>query len=255
MPANLRASAEAAKARHRDRFSAPPFEMRRDDNGVCKLVCPYGEEDRDNWQALLFDAFGTRSLSVINTFLSQLSALCGMEWNPDDEMWSPKLQQLNTAIAVVASAQPENELQACIAAQMVALHFTAMKLGGVMGGHSVHPDERTASSLARVSKAYANLARTMAQLQGKNSSRHDMFVTYIDNRQQAFMGGGQNFGGQPHAHRETSVASEYQSGPCLAALPSPCPDKGRAMPGAGGQGQERVPNAWRRILRSALGRG
>lgn len=246
MPDNLRPLARTALEKHHQRFAPPQLALTGTDDAIL-FDCPYREEDRENWQALLFEAFGTRSISVANTFLRHLSAMCAQEWQSDDETWRPSVEQLNTAIAVVASTEPQNESQACIAAQMVSLHFTAMKLAKVMGGHTTYPDERTAATAARVSKTYANLARTLADLQGKGGRRQDIHVHYYhDQRQQTVnMGGGQDFGGQPHApNREIQIASENRSDERRPALPSPCQDYGATVPRPSREGKARVQDAW-----------
>lgn len=254
MPANLRDRARLAKTAHRDRFAVPQLAFDPAGIGWC---CPYRDEDRGDWEALLFEAFGTRSLSVVNCFLTNIEALCDKDWDATAQQWQPDVVQMNTAIAVMASTNPADEAQACIAAQMVSLHFTAMKLGGVASKMN-SPDERTAATMARVSKAYASLARTLAQLQGKVSrSRHDMHVTYYDQRDQrqqtVVMGGGGQNGGQPHASKEIIVEPTADAG--RAALPSPCANGGAAMSFAGSEGQARMPTPrWRTWLWRALGR-
>jgi hypothetical protein len=241
-------------ARHYERFATPQLDITGDWQSW-SFGSPYREEDLDHWQALLFEAFGTRSISTASVFLRQLSNLVGNGWNPDEQAWRPHLEELNTAIGIVASTQPENEMQAAMAAQMVALHFTAMALARRCG-QTGYPDERTAATLARVSKAYGGLARTMAQLQGK-ATRHEQHFHYHDERH-VHLGGGPNSGGQGHAIKEIDVDS--QSSDCrdagCAALPRLRPNDRQLLPIASGEGQASVPDAWwgQRIW-SALWRG
>ena len=183
MPQSLRMIAARAKERHVERIAPPKLAITGCMSDSWLFDCPYRSEDRDDWDALLFQTFGTRSEGVVRVFLAQLSRLCGQQFEHDENEWRPEPDELNTALAVIASTEPENEAQACIAMNMVGLHFTAMKLGGVMGGMTA-PDERTAATMARVSKAYAELATSLAKLQGKRSTRHDTHVYYYDQRDQ-----------------------------------------------------------------------
>lgn len=242
MPENMRARAATAAEKHWGRFTPPKLAI-EGEHDSWRYACPYSDQDQSNWEALLYEAFGTRSQGVVRMFLDQLAKLCGKGWNPDDREWRPEHDELNMAIAVVASCEAENEAQACIAAQMVALHFTAMKLGGVIGD-MCNPDERTAATLARVSKAYAGLARTLAELQGKGGRRQDIHVHYYrDQRQQTVnLGGGQDFGGQPQAPEEIDLV--HSSNERRPALPSPGAHYGARVPVGGREGQARVPNAW-----------
>lgn len=230
MPDGLRALAVEAMEKHRGRFSPPALDV---SGGWEKWFfdCPYRAEDRDLWQALLFEAFGTRSVSVATTFLRQLCNLIGKDWDSDAEDWMPNLPELNTAIAIVASLKPENEAQACLAAQTVACHIAAMKLGDNIGRMSL-PDERTVATMARAAKVSAGLQRTLAQLQGRLQPRQvnqTIQVIYLDQRQQTAVVGGEGIsGGQGqtakgsngYAIDGTAIASG------CGALPSPCPDNG-----------------------------
>lgn len=265
-----RKRADAAIEKHRGRFATPELSISGDMDDW-QFGCPYREEDRDRWLALLFEAFGTRSISTATVFLGQLARIVGKGWNPDDKEWRPKIEELNAAIGLVASVAPENEAEAALAAQMVALHLTAMGLARNCA-NMAYPDERTAATLARVTKAYASLYRSLAQLQGKLQPRQvnqTIQVVYLDQRDQrrqtAVMGGGANFGGQAHAspccdrtptHNE---GNEYDAGSSTdarrAALPSPCANNGATVPLGCGGGEAGLPDARRFAwLRRTFGR-
>jgi hypothetical protein len=239
--------------KHRSRFVRPELDVTGDWLNW-SFGCPYAEEDAGHWQALLFEAFGTNSVGTVQTFLQQLSAITGHGWDAAEDAWRPDIAQLNTVIGIIASTEPQNEAQAAMAAQMAALHMTAMGLAKRCA-NSGYPDERTAATLARVSKAYAGLARTMAQLQGK-ATRHEQHFHYHDERH-VHVGGGSNSGGQAHAcdigGQHTHAADPVST---IAALPRPCPNNGHAMPSAGSEGQASLPDArWWQRLWSAVGRG
>lgn len=248
MPVGLQELAVEAQHRHGERFAPPALAVASAGDGWL-FACPYRDEDRGLWEALLFRCFGTRSAGVVRVFLSQLSKLTGQEWNPEQGEWRPDLDELNAALAIIASTEPENESQAALAAQMVACHLTSMKLGGLMGSMTA-PDERTAATLARVSKTYAQLARTLAELQGKvRGSRHDINVTYYDQRQQAVvMGGEQDIGGQPHGTGSTAYPG------ASASVPGHGQRHGEPLRIASREGQARVPGPrWGSRIWSALG--
>lgn len=240
MPEGTRQRALAAIATHRERFAPPSFDLRGEPD-KWTFDCPFQETDRDHWQALIYEALGTRSMSVGHTFLNQLSAMCGRLH--DGEHWKPDVDELNTAVAICAGAAPENEAQACLAVQMVALHFTGMKLAELCG-RSCYPDERTVATLARVAKTYANLARTLAQLQGKGSAnRQDIHVHYHKHDEQhVHLGGAGEIGAQPHAVRE--IVGEYSKHAGRTALRSPCPHNGEPVSIASSQRQAGVQDAW-----------
>lgn len=258
MPPELRALAEAAMEKHRRRFAPPALEI---GGGWDRWFfdCPYRKEDSNLWQALLFEAFGTRSTSVATTFLRQLSGLIGSDWDADAQDWMPKLPELNTAIAIVASLKPENEAQACLAAQTVACHIAAMKLGDNIGRMSL-PDERTVATMARAAKVSAGLQRTLAQLQGKlqprqiNQTIQVVYVDQRDQRQQTAVVGGEGIsGGQGHEAKGNNGYSIDGTAVATGRPALPCPQSGgTALPFPSGEGQKGVPNAWwwQRLWRS-----
>lgn len=245
MPPELRQLAEAVMDKHRGRFAPPALDV----GGGWErwfFDCPYRKEDSNLWQALLFEAFGTRSVSVATTFLGQLCNLIGKDWNPEDQDWRPNLRELNTAVAIVASLKPENEAQACLAAQTVACHIAAMKLGDTIARTSM-PDERTVATMARVTKATAGLQRTLAQLQGKLQPRQvnqTIQVVYVDQRDQrqqtAVVGGEAILGGQGHEAKRIEGTSRAAERPSL-----PCPQPGgEALRLPSGEGQAGMQDAW-----------
>lgn len=257
MPQALRSIAGQAKERHRERFAPPRLAITGCSADSWLFDCPYRDEDRGEWDALLFQVFGTRSEGVVRVFLSQLSKLCGQQYDCSDQEWRPEPDELNTALAVVASVGPDNEAQACIAMQMVGLHFTSMKLGGVMGGMTF-PDERTAATMARVAKAYGELALTLAKLQGKQSTRHDTHVYYYDQRdqRQQTIAGGAPFGGRPHnLSGEMIDGGELRGAAIRGALPSQGQALGATVPVPSGAGQACVlPSRWsQRVWRAIWG--
>lgn len=213
MPAGLRRRAEAEKQKHGERFAPPGFAV-SGEVGAWTFECPYSEADRDNWEALLFAAFGSCSQSVVNVFLGQLSRIVGKGWDPDQKDWLPELDEMNAAIALVASVKPANEMQAALAAQFVALHLTAMGLASGCAGQS-YPDERTAATLARVAKSAASIVNTIASLQGVRTTRHETHVHYhTHDEKHVHMEGVRQFGGQPYEARATGELAECKALPC-----------------------------------------
>ena len=253
MPPATSERAKAAINRHLQRFATPALEVSGNWNDWT-FGNPYREEDLDNWHALIFEAFGTRSYNSAKVFIRQLARLVGNRFDQAADEWRPKLQELNAAINIVGSVQPANEQQAALAVQLVALHLSAMGLASRCAASC--SDERTAATLARVAKACASLAATIAALQGARTTRHEAHVHYHKHGEQhVHMGEGQDFGGQPHAHKEIGVDGEPQGSSRVSALPSPCQDNRKPMPLAGRQREAGLPNAWRAILRRTFGRG
>lgn len=249
MPANMKAEAEAAKARHARRRMPPDVGVSKDANGHTEYLNPYSDADLDDWAALLFDAFGTRSVQVFDTFLHHLASLCPVEWNSASKTWRPDADTLRTAIALVQAAKPKNEIEAALAAQMVAIHFTTMKVGKELA-RSSYPEPRMAATLAALGRTYAQQLAALQSVKRRGKIRREMYIEVERHNHLHYHteGGGPGSGGQPHG-TEGMVGDRIVEGTVIApkcpALPGPDED-GKVVPIRRSQGKEGVPNTRRR---------
>jgi hypothetical protein len=85
--------------------------------------------DVDLWQLQLADAFGTRSRAVVITFMGQLQSLVSeSHWDEKAKQWRLDENELSAVLAMVNTVKPRDEIEAALAAQMVAVHLLTMKL-------------------------------------------------------------------------------------------------------------------------------
>lgn len=219
MPANMAPFADEAVRKHSRRPLPPKVEMAGSEFAPV-LLSPYAEEDQEPWLALLLQSFGTRSASVATCFLAQLSFLCRRDWDGDANQWKPSQEEFDAALAIVNSIKPRNEAQAALAAQLVALHFAAMRLAQRVTGEG-HIDDRTVAVLAKTVRAYGDGLTNMQRLQGKSRSTRQTIKseTHRHVHQHVHLasdGGSEQIGGQLHGR----IASPPDKCP---ALPSPEP--------------------------------
>ena len=208
----------------------------------------YSKEDEERWWALIADAFGTRCGGLIDHFLERITELVPEDkWDGEERYWHPSESDFNAVLAIISALRPENEAQAAHAAQLAALHLSAMKLGE----HAARwGNERTIAILAKTTRAYGEGIERLARLQGKVQPKQvnqTIQVVYVDNRDQRTVqinGGGVPNGGQPHATSDAAAVTR------LPALPSPRADNGPTVPSAGSPGQACLQNAWRSWWRS-----
>lgn len=264
MPPIIRERAELAREnlRHSQAWAVPGF-LATGGPHEYRFECPFRDDDAALWECLVFEALGTRSQSVFRYSLRVLSELCANQWKaqPDGEgEWQVDPVEMNTALAIVAACEAENEAQAAIAMQLAGLHFAGMKLAAASGRYSWGACERSAATQARIARTMASLQESLARMQGKLKPRainQTIQVIYLDQRQQtAVLGGAADSGGQAHAHTEEN---RVEAVPCctglLAPLPSPCANDGQPLPSSGRERQARLPHAWGVAwLRRALGR-
>jgi len=220
MPEGIRELADEAIKRHLRRPATPPLEITIE-KGRWWFGSPYAADDEDSWVALLFDAFATRSQATFRTFMCQLSELCSNEWHEEQEAWHPAEDELITAVQIVRSTKPRNEAEACLAAQMVAVHLMQMKLSAQALKHS-WAEPRTTAIAGKLARTYAMQLETMAKLKGRGSRQRITVRKYSQHEHKHIhlhQGGDEN-GNQPHGPREarTTEINTVVEPPQLASL-------------------------------------
>ena len=196
--------------------------------------------DNSLWTLQLADAFGTRSQAVFVTFMRQLEALCGKShWDDQARQWRLDEQEYSAALAIVNSVKPRNETEACLAAQMVAIHMLTMKV--TARALKYEYDTRTSAAAGKLARTFTLQLEALQSLRGgKRTARQSIKVSKETHHHQHIHvhrgEGGSD--GQPHGPRAAPVDQ------CVA-LPSPEPG-GEALPLPGDEGQGAVQAARRR---------
>jgi hypothetical protein len=241
MTANLASEALKARERHKRRTANPGvhLDVEKGEAYGYRLASPHS--DTDSWRAMICDALGTRSEATALSFLDHLTGLCRRNWHPDDEEgggeWVPDEGQLNMILMMVAGIRPKNEMQAALAAQMVAVHLMTMAVSERCLRTYGCADPRLLSAASKLARTFAIQTEALAKLQGRRTSRQKITVSYERHEHQHVHvhRGDQDNGGQPHAKGSDAP---------LAALLSEDPPT-PAVPIAGRQRQARVPDARR----------
>ncbi len=214
-----------------------------------KLASPHS--DTDAWQAMVCDALGTRSEATALTFLHHLVRLCDQHWHPDDEAgggeWVPDECQLNMILNMVAGIKPKNEMQAALAAQMVAVHMMTMAVSERCLRTYGCADPHLLSAASKLARTFAIQTEALGKMQGRKTSRQKITVKHEHHQhehQHVHMHRGKTeIGSQPHAKgADASFATLLRDN-------APAP----AVPLTSSEGQARVPNARRSAIRSAAG--
>ena len=170
LPGFLQSLGKRAIDRHMRRPAAPDIDVEGDAYGDGWVFSsPYREDDEEAWLALLFEAFGTRSTAAFNVFTTQLSLLCSQRYDHEAGHWRPDEHELIAAVQLVKTVQPRNEVEAALAAQMVAVHFTTMKLAAAIA-QMPSPDARTVGTMGKLARTYTSQMEAMDRLKGKRRS-------------------------------------------------------------------------------------
>jgi len=228
MPANLELAATAAIKRHARRSVGPGVSVAVEPAGDAAYILASPHRDNAAWEAMVCDALGTRSASTAQTFLYHLTELCTLEWHPakgdgGQGEWRPDERELNMVLNIVAGIKPKNEMEAALAAQMVAVHLMQVRLSArALGGFIVAEDAAIASKLART---FAMQIDTLSRLKGKRSfSKQTITVRqekHVHHHQHVHVaGGGSENRSQPHEANEPRTGGDCPRAALLSQDPT-----------------------------------
>lgn len=229
---------QRAVERMEQRPASPGVMLEARDDGGLTITSPHS--DLALWELQLGDAFGTRSQSVVRTFLRDLKRLCSQDWDEANGLWKANETELNAALAMVADVRPETTIEAALAAQMVAVHWMQMRLTKQALNNGGMVMERDAALASKLARTFVMQMEALRLAKGGNKSTHQTFTIQRethDHRHIHYHQESQENDGQPDA-------PNYGTGtvPKRAALPG-ANEAGEVVPFASGLRQARLPDA------------
>ncbi|KAF0206505.1 MAG: hypothetical protein FD172_3939 [Methylocystaceae bacterium] len=120
-------------------------------------IAPDG--DIAGWRARLKELFATSSPLFVDASLAQLIAACKL---PGEATASTA--SLTAALEVIASLQPENEAQACLAIHIACLHSASLNVLSRMHGVTERNVIVMATATAKLERAYHRALETYHRL-------------------------------------------------------------------------------------------
>ncbi len=190
--------------------------------------------DLNLWHLQLADAFGTRSRAVIFTFMQQLQALCGdNHWDDKAKQWRISEEEYSAILAMVSTIKPRDEMEAALAAQMVAVHLMTMKVAA--RALKYDHDTQSASVAAKLARTFTIQMEALRANRTKRTTARQSIKVRKELHQHI------------HYHRGDDGNDRQAQGPRVdavderAALPSP-DASGRVVPMPSRKGQGAVQN-------------
>ena len=183
----------------------------------------------DLWHLQLGDAFGTRSRAVLITFMAQLQALCtDREWDCEARQWRLDENEMSAALAMVNTIKPRDEIEAALAAQMVAIHILTMKTTARAIKDCY--DTRTAAVAAKLARTFAMQMEALRANRTRRTTARQSIKVRKETHQHI------------HYHRGDDGNDRQAHGPTRATVNQctslPSPDaSGRVVPLPSRQGQ------------------
>lgn len=222
----LKAGKAKALARVLKRPLSPGIMYEPNGSGGLRATSPHS--DLELWELQLADAFGTRSSSIMRTFVGQLKQLVPQVWDGGAGLRKPHETELNAALAMVADVQPRNVAEAALAAQMVAVHWMQMRLASQALNRGYNVLQQDAAIASKLARTYTMQLEALAKLRGKQKTSRQTIRVRKELHQHVHYHahrGEVEIDGQPHARPATVVDQ-------CAAVPSP-DSGGEVVPLAG----------------------
>jgi hypothetical protein len=152
------------------------------------------------------DAFATESNFVDAVFSGQLEVMTRQRGADRGDSNT----DINAGLAIVASVEPRNELEAALAVQMAGAHTLATEmLGKARHTTDMNKLERYGNLAVKLQRTFAAQLEALAKLRGGGKQTVEVKHTYVDARgsqnviaETVTTGGGQKHGNseQPHEH-------------------------------------------------------
>lgn len=252
-----RALASRATERGRSRSARPEFSVEAGPDKALRIQGVHA--DALGTQEAFLDALGTRSHHFANQAALALATLGNMT----GAKRTPTAEEYNAALALVASVEPNNELEAALAVQIATTHAASLDFlqrARLNAGEHFEVAGAYVGMATKLSRTMATHIEALAKLRNGGKSTHEVRYVYV-NGPAAFGpgakaaaayggGGGAENTGQCHA----PLAIEHDGG-------EPCPPvwsedaERQAVRGAGREGSEALSDARGHEPRRADGQG
>lgn len=203
--------------------------------------------DTDLWTLQLAEAFGTRSMAVLSFFMTQLDHLCQRNvWDDEAGQWRLDENEFSAVLALVNTVKPRNEIEAALAAQMVAVHL--MMMATSVRALQFQSDPQMAAVASKLARTFTTQIETLQGLRKPRRTARQSITVRKETHQHVHLhttGGGDRNEAQPQDPGTLGVIQTLQGeeqGGTILRLPS-------------GQGQGRMQTARGTVARSAEGAG
>ncbi len=152
--------------------------------------------------------------------------------------------EINMILNMVGGIKPKNEMEAALAAQMVAVHMMTMSVAERCLRVYKCADPHLAAVASKLARTFAIQTEALSKLRGRKISRQKITVSYEKHEHKHIHidRGEEENGGQPHAQEaDAPIPALLSQDAALNTLPSPSSEGKASVPDA--RRRERVRSA------------
>lgn len=216
--------------------------IRKRPGNVGKTLVANDPEDR---KGRLKNIGGSQSDCWNNVLVNQAFQSLWLKNSSDEE----REKQLNAAMSALIGIAPNDELEAMMAAQLLAAHNAAMECyrRAMIGEQTFEGRRENLSQANKLSRTYAALLEALNRHRGKGQQKVTVEHVHVHAGGQAVVGGmvarpGRPGGGDRSSLEEQPHAKQLAHAPQLAMS---CPDQKRDEVPVSRNGERKVPDARR----------
>ena len=221
------------------------FEVESVEGGDIRVEVPHS--NAGGYLALQRATFGTVSPEFATMGAAQLATVMRSRHRA-----SPTQDEINTGLAAVTGAEPQNEIEAMLAIQMASVHSVAMDLlDRVKRAERTDHLERFSTAATKMLRTYTAQVEALAKIKRGGAQKVVVEHVHVHAGGQAIVGQvTAGTGGRGRGRIENGHQPHELTGPAAVAFQTDSemlrPDAGRdSVPVASGEGEGAVPQARR----------
>ena len=230
-PPNPVERAEIEKARRRTKARTPRIAMHIEDRPTGGRVFYSHHSDDEGHEYRLTDSFGTRSLQFVYAMLNGLGyATADHLLDYDSSPGRPNQAAMNAALAVISGVQPQDEIEAMLAAHMALTNIALLDLfgrtRGVIANHRYEGDgikrlDVLGNLTNKFMRTYTMQVEALARKRRKGDQKITVKHVHVHAGGQAIVGNVRHRGGRGTAKNEQRAYERAQEKPTRAISDSP----------------------------------
>jgi len=166
-------------ARHEQRASRKSVKCKVIMGKKNKPSITYKDPDDPLLRVKLSEAFGTADIGVQVHLLDQIAQVFNGACSADGNNNEVAVTAMNTAMAILAGIQPQNEVEAMLAVQMIGVHNMAMRTMGLamLGGQTLQGKESNGNLATKMLRTFIAQMETLQKI--RTGGQQKMIVEHV----------------------------------------------------------------------------
>ena len=166
-------------ARYEERAKKKPIEFKSVKSDSNEINVAFKDPDEPLLKVKLSEAFGTADRDIWGHLLEQIVQTFGGVFSADSRNDKLYINAANTAMSILGGIEPQDELEAMLAVQMISVHNIAMKTMGaaILGGQTFEGRQANMNHAAKMLNTF--VAQLEAFKKYRTGGQQKMIVEHV----------------------------------------------------------------------------